>query len=65
VGCSLVILQFLGFSWFFWVRCLGFFVGCLLGVIQVSRFCRGGFLWVFVQIFSGQLWLSCVYLLCT
>jgi hypothetical protein len=44
---------------------LGIFGGCLLGVIQVSRFCRGGFLWVFVQIFSGQLWLSCVYLLCT
>jgi hypothetical protein len=26
------------------VRCLGSFVGCLLGVISVSRFCLWGFL---------------------
>jgi hypothetical protein len=53
-----------GFSWFFWVRCLGSFVGCLLGVISVSRFCLWGFLLGFC---SGFFWVcfgSPVYTSC-
>lgn len=51
MGCSLVLFQFLGF---FWVRCLGSFVGCLLGVISVSRFCLGVFLLGFCSGFFGS-----------
>jgi hypothetical protein len=61
VGCSLVLFRFLGFSWFFWVRCLGSFVGCLLGVISVSRFCLWGFLLGFCSGFFGSaLALPCI-----
>lgn len=45
---------------FFWVRCLGSFVGCLLGVISVFRFCLGVFLLGFCSGFFG----SALALLC-
>jgi uncharacterized membrane protein len=63
VGCSPVLFQFLGFPWFFWVRCLGSFVGCLLGVISVSRFCLGVFLLGFCSgFFRSALALLCILL---
>jgi hypothetical protein len=63
VGCSLVLSRFLGFSWFFWVPCLGSFGGCLLGVILVSRFCLLGFLLSFCWGFFGSaLALLCIIL---
>jgi hypothetical protein len=60
VGCSLVLFRFLGFSWFFWLRCLGSFVGCLLSFISVSRFCFWDFLLGFRSGFFG----SALALLC-
>jgi hypothetical protein len=61
VGCSLVLFRFLGFSWFFWVRCLGSLMGCLLGVILVSRFCLWGFLLSFCSGFFRVSFGSPVY----
>jgi len=53
------------FSLVFWVRCLGSFVGCLLGVISVSRFLSWGlfvgFLFGFFRVsFGSPVYTSCV-----
>jgi hypothetical protein len=59
VGCLLGVI-----SWFFWVRCLGSFVGCLLGLFRFFWLSLGllaGFLFGFFRVSCGSpLYTSCV-----
>jgi hypothetical protein len=55
-GCYFVV--FLG-------ALLGFFCGMSFGFISVFLVVFGASCWVFVRVFSGQLWLSFVYFMCT